>query len=68
MGNNSIRDNLTKDYMISDLRLSLSDDIYKEKVYIVVEGEDDIKFIKSFVNKTILFYMNHLMVKMELLR
>lgn len=50
MGNNSIRSNLTKDYIISDLRLSLSDDIYREKVFIVVEGEDDIKFLKSHLN------------------
>lgn len=50
MGNNSIRSNLTKDYIISDLRLSLSDDIYREKVFIVVEGEDDIKFLKSYLN------------------
>lgn len=50
MGNNSIRSNLTKDYIISDLRLSLSDDIYREKVFIVVEGEDDIKFLKSYFN------------------
>ena len=32
MGNNSIKSNLTKDYIISDLRLSLSDDIYRKKV------------------------------------
>lgn len=50
MVNNSIRSNLTKDYIISDLRLSLSDDIYREKVFIVVEGEDDIKFLKSCFN------------------
>lgn len=50
MGNNSIRSNLTKDYIISDLRLSLSDDIYREKVFVVVEGEDDIKFLKSYLN------------------
>ncbi len=51
MGNNSIRNSLTKDYIISDLRLSLSDDIYREKIHLVVEGEDDIKFLKTFVNK-----------------
>lgn len=50
MGNNSIKSNLTKDYIISDLRLSLSDDIYRKKVFIVVEGEDDIKFLKSCFN------------------
>lgn len=48
MGNNSIRSNLTKEYIISDLRLSLSEDIFREKVFIVVEGDDDIKFLKSF--------------------
>lgn len=36
MGNNSIRSNLTKDYIISDLRLSLSDDIYIEKKYLLL--------------------------------
>lgn len=57
MGNNSIRSNLDKDYIISDLRLSLSDDIYKEKVFVIVEGEDDIKFLKSYLkDDTIILY------------
>ena len=51
MGNNSIRSNLTKDYIISDLRLSISDDIYKEKVFVVVEGEKDINFFNALLNK-----------------
>lgn len=48
MGNNSIRSNLTKEYIVSDLKLSLAEDIYKEKVFVIVEGEDDIKFLKSY--------------------
>lgn len=50
MENNSIKSNLTKDYIISDLKLSLSEDVYRENVFIVVEGENDIKFLKSYLN------------------
>ena len=43
MGINSIKTNLTKDSIISDIKLLLGADINKENVYVVVEGEDDIK-------------------------
>lgn len=47
MQNNSIKSNLTKEDIISDIKLSLGADIHRSEVYIIVEGEDDIKFLRS---------------------
>lgn len=53
---NSIRDNLTKEEIISDIRLSLSHDIMHERTFLVVEGKDDLKFWKKFKsNKVTVF-------------
>ena len=46
MGTNSIKANLTKDSIISDIKLLLGADINKENIYVVVEGDDDIKFLR----------------------
>lgn len=47
MGSNSIRANLSKAAIISDIRMSLSADLKSEKSVIVVEGQDDIQFWKN---------------------
>lgn len=56
MGINSIKTNLTKDSIISDIKLLLGADINKENVYVVVEGEDDIKFLRRYLNSNIMIY------------
>lgn len=50
MGTNSIRENLTKTDIISEIRLSLGADIKNELVFMLVEGLDDIKFWRNIVN------------------
>ncbi|WP_312060950.1 DUF4435 domain-containing protein [Anaerotignum sp.] len=59
MQNNSIKSNLTKDDIISEIRLTLGADIEKKFVYIVVEGEDDIKFLRSELNDYVYLYESY---------
>lgn len=59
MLNNSIKSNLTKDDIISDIRLTLGADIHRSFVYIIVEGEDDIKFWKSELNDNVYLYESY---------
>lgn len=47
MRTNSIRSNLNKEDIIADIRLTLSADLKHQKIVVVVEGEDDIVFLKS---------------------
>lgn len=47
MGTNSIRSNLNKEDIIATIKLTLSADLKKQKIVVVVEGEDDIIFLKS---------------------
>lgn len=56
MGTNSIKANLTKDSIISDIKLLLGADINKENVYVVVEGDDDIKFLRRYLNSNVTIY------------
>ena len=56
MGTNSIKTNLTKSSTISHIKLLLGADINKENVYIVVEGEDDIKFLRRYLNSNVIIY------------
>lgn len=56
MGTNSIKKNLTKDSIISNIKLLLGADIEKKKAFIVVEGEDDIKFLRKFVEENVTLY------------
>lgn len=53
MAINSIKDNLTKEFIISDIKLCIGADIKKEKIYLLVEGEDDIKFLKTFLSDNV---------------
>lgn len=45
MGKNSIQNNLTKDDLIAEIRLTLGADFKREHTVIIVEGEDDISFL-----------------------
>lgn len=56
MGTNSIKSNLTKDTIISDIKLLLGADILKKDAYIVVEGDDDIKFFRKFCKDNVIIY------------
>ena len=56
MGTNSIKANLTKDSIISDIKLLLGADINKENIYVVVEGDDDIKFLRRYLNSNVTIF------------
>lgn len=47
---NSIRDNLTRDNIISEIKLTLNADFKKEKTFIIVEGQDDTKFFRNKIS------------------
>lgn len=51
MGTNSIRENLTKDGIISTIRMNLSAD--PQKPIILVEGADDIAFLQHVCNENV---------------
>ena len=59
MENNSIKENLNKDDMISDILLSMGADINKENIYLIVEGESDVKFLQSFLSNNVLLYKSY---------
>lgn len=49
---NSIRSNLTKNDIISEIKLSISADyLDNKKVFLLVEGNSDVLFLKKFVNE-----------------
>ncbi len=53
---NSIKTNLTKDDIISEIRLCLGADIKREYTFVLVEGEDDIKFCKKNLSKKVTLF------------
>lgn len=59
MENNSIKNNLSKEDMISDILLCLGADIYRENIYLIVEGDDDIKFLRSFLADNVYIYESY---------
>lgn len=59
MENNSIKDNLSKEDMISDILLCLGADIYRESIYLIVEGGDDIRFLQSFLADNVYIYESY---------
>ena len=52
MGNNSIRSTITKKDIISEIKLFLSAN--KTKKVIIVEGQDDYKFLRKFIKNDVL--------------
>lgn len=56
MATNSIKDNLTKSEIISELLLSIKGDVKKEYIHLIVEGVDDIRFFKSRVSPHVYIY------------
>lgn len=59
MNSNSIRTNISKEDIISDIKLTKSADRKKEHVYIVVEGPDDIKFMAKFLSDNVFLYESY---------
>ena len=59
MENNSIRSNLSKDDIISDIILSMGADIYTKNIYILLEGQDDISFLHPFLAENVLLYESY---------
>lgn len=59
MEGNSIRSNLSKDDIISDISLCLGADIHRENVYLIVEGEDDISLIHPYLSDNVLLYESY---------
>ena len=50
MENNSIRRNLKLEDILSEITLLCGEDYRKEKTFVIVEGDDDLKFIKNKFN------------------
>lgn len=59
MTNNSIRTNISKEDIISDIKLTKSADSNKEHIYIVVEGQDDINVMSKFLADTVFLYESY---------
>lgn len=59
MESNSIKDNLSREDMISDILLCLGADIHRENIYLIVEGEDDIKFLRPFLADDVYIYESY---------
>lgn len=59
MNSNSIRTNISKEDIISDIKLTKSADLNKEYVYLVVEGPDDIKFMAKFLSDNVFLYESY---------
>ena len=59
MESNSIKDNLSKEDMISDILLCLGADIHRENIFLIVEGDDDIKFLRSFIADNVHIYESY---------
>ena len=50
MEKNSIRRNLKREDIISEIKLLCGEDYKKVKTFVIVEGDDDLKFIKNKFN------------------
>ncbi len=50
MNKNSIRKNLKREDIVSEIRLLRGEDYEKEKTFVIVEGDDDLKFFKNKFN------------------
>ncbi len=59
MENNSIKNNLTKEDIISDIILSMGADIDNVNVYVLVEGENDISLMHPYLADNVLMYESY---------
>ncbi|WP_342419635.1 hypothetical protein [Paenibacillus sp. FSL H8-0168] len=53
---NSVRDNMSKEDIVSEIKLSIGADIKKEYTYLLVEGSDDIKFWRGITSEKVLIF------------
>ncbi|MHB8127198.1 MAG: hypothetical protein ACYDEJ_16510 [Desulfitobacteriaceae bacterium] len=56
MGTNSIKANLSKDDIISEIKLSLGFDVRREHTFLIVEGNDDLKFWRNFASEKVTLF------------
>lgn len=56
---NSIKNNMTKEDIISDIILSIGADISGENVYVLVEGEADINFLNPYLSNNVMIYESY---------
>lgn len=59
MGVNSIKSHLSKASVISEIRLCISADIKHEFVHVIVEGDDDIRFLKTKLSDKVHLYESY---------
>ena len=59
MGCNSIRTNISKSDVISDIRLTKAADTKEESVFLVVEGIDDIQFFQNKITDNVYLYESY---------
>ena len=59
MENNSIKDNLSREDIISDIILSMGADIEGENVYLIVEGDGDVNLLRSFLSGNVNLYESY---------
>lgn len=59
MASNSIRSNLTKEDIISDITLCMGADIDRKNIYLLVEGEDDIRLLHPYISENVLIYESY---------
>lgn len=59
MGSNSIVSNLDCKSIISTLRLALGADIERKLTFLIVEGEDDSKFLRKFCSNSVTIYESY---------
>lgn len=53
MGQNSIRCNLSKEDIIAEIRMTLAADFEHKKGIVIVEGKDDLLFLKGKLNRSV---------------
>lgn len=56
---NSIKDNLNKNSVISTIRLAIGADIEMKKMFLIVEGDGDIKLWNKMVSNNVSVYKSH---------
>lgn len=59
MASNSIRSNLKKEDIISDITLCMGADIDRKNIYLLVEGEDDIRLLHPYISENVLIYESY---------
>lgn len=59
MGTNSIKRYMNKEEIISNIKLLLAADRENKNIFVVVEGGDDIKFLKKFFSENVIIFESY---------